>query len=101
MSGIQTDALPLMRFTQQGDPDNAVAAAWPVYWATGAASTAAVYVELEPGMRLPRHTDSAEELLVILDGEIEATVGERRLRAGAGGLVLIPAMAPHGAINSG
>ena len=40
------------------------------------ASTATVYFELEPGMHVGRHVDSAEELLLILEGSAEATVGD-------------------------
>jgi quercetin dioxygenase-like cupin family protein len=101
MHAVQTQDLELMTFTQRGDDDNAVAAAWPVYRDTGAASVAAVYFELAPGMRLPRHRDSAEELLVVLSGEIEAVVGDERALLGAGGLAVVPAMVPHEAVNVG
>jgi quercetin dioxygenase-like cupin family protein len=101
MQAVQTQDLELMRFTQAHDGDNAVEAAWPVYRDTGAANTAAVYFELAPGMHLPRHTDSAEEILVVLEGEVEATVGDTSARLSAGGLVVVPAKAPHGAANVG
>ena len=101
MHAIQTHDLPLMRFTQAAVPGNAVDAAWPVYRDAGGASTAVVYIELEPGMRLPRHTDSAEEVLVVLEGEIEATIGETRARLGTGGVAVVPALVPHSAENTG
>ncbi len=101
MQAIQTQDLELMTFTQRGDDANAVAAAWPVYRDTGAASVAAVYFELAPGMRLPRHRDSAEEVLVVLSGEIEAVVGDERTLLAAGGLAVVPSMVPHEAVNVG
>jgi quercetin dioxygenase-like cupin family protein len=101
IQAVQTTDLELMTFTQAGDEHNAVAAAWPVYRDTGAASVAAVYFELAPGMRLPRHRDSAEEVLVVLSGEIEAVIGEDRALLAAGGLAVVPAMVPHEAINIG
>jgi quercetin dioxygenase-like cupin family protein len=101
MQAVQTNDLELLTFTQAGDGDNAVSAAWPVYRDTGAASVAAVYVELAPGMRLPRHRDSAEEVLVVLSGEIEAVVGDERALLAAGGLAVVPAMVPHEAVNIG
>ncbi len=101
MHAIQTHDLPLMRFTQAAVPGNAVDAAWPVSRDAGGASTAVVYIELEPGMRLPRHTDSAEEVLVVLEGEIEATIGETRARLGTGGVAVVPALVPHSAENTG
>ncbi len=85
MPALQTRESELLRFSQVGEEDNAVDAAWPVYWETGARSTAVVYVALEPGMRLPEHTDSAEELLVVLEGAIEATIGDEHALVRAGG----------------
>lgn len=75
--------------------------AFPLSSAEGTASTAAVYFELEPGKRLSRHTDSAEEVLIVLEGAAEATVGEQRSRVGAGGIAVVPAMAPHEVANVG
>lgn len=60
-----------------------------------------VYFELAPGMRLGRHVDSAEEVLVVLDGVVEATVGEESGRIAAGGVALVPAMVPHDVRNVG
>lgn len=101
MQTVQTQELGLMQFTHTAIPGNAVDAAWPVHRDTGAASTATVYFELAPGMRLPRHRDSAEEVLVVLEGEIEAVIGDERALVGAGGLIVVPAMAPHEALNIG
>lgn len=101
MHAIQTQVLELASFSQSSDPSNVVRAAWPVYRDTGAAGTAVVYFELDPGMELPTHSDSAEEVLVVLEGEVEATVGGERRRLSAGGIAVVPAMAPHGARNIG
>ena len=101
MQAVQTRDIELMEFTHAAIPGNAVAAAWPVHRDTGAASTASVYFELAPGMRLPRHRDSAEEVLVVLEGEIEAVIGDERALLGAGGLVVVPAMVSHEAVNVG
>lgn len=101
MQAVQTQELGLMQFTHTAIPGNAVDAAWPVHRDTGAASTATVYFELAPGMRLPRHRDSAEEVLVVLEGEIEAVIGDERALVSAGGLIVVPAMAPHEALNIG
>ena len=49
---------------------------FPVHSATGTASTATVLFELDPGAELPVHTDSAEELLIIVQGTAEARVGD-------------------------
>jgi quercetin dioxygenase-like cupin family protein len=61
-----------------------------------------VYFELDPGTELGTHTDSPEEFVVCLAGaEIEAWVGDARGTIGAGELVVIPPMVPHGFHNAG
>ena len=74
---------------------------FPFHSGTGTASTASVLFELDPGSALATHTDSAEEVLLVLEGEGEAHVGEQQVRLGAGQLAVVPAMAPHGIRNIG
>ena len=74
---------------------------FPLHSATGAASTATVVIELEPGAELPMHTDSAEELLIVLQGTAEARVGDETGRLDTHEVALVPAMAPHGLRNVG
>jgi quercetin dioxygenase-like cupin family protein len=47
------------------------------------------------------HTDSAEELVLILSGRAEATVGDERGELSAGGIGLVPALVPHDVRNIG
>ena len=74
---------------------------FPFHSATGTASTATVLFELDPGADLPIHTDSAEELLVVVQGEAEARVGDEVGRIGTHEVALVPPMAPHGLRNVG
>ena len=74
---------------------------FPLHSATGTASTATVLFELDPGVELPVHTDSAEELLIILQGTAEARVGDEVGRLDAHQVGLVPPMAPHGLRNIG
>jgi quercetin dioxygenase-like cupin family protein len=74
---------------------------FPVHSATGTASTATVLFELDPGAELPVHTDSAEELLIVVQGTAEARVGDAVGRIGRHELAVVPAMAPHGLRNVG
>jgi quercetin dioxygenase-like cupin family protein len=74
---------------------------FPFSSATGTADTAAVYLVFEPGGVLPEHTDSAEEWLFVLEGTVEATVGDETGILEAGQLALVPAIAPHSARNIG
>ena len=74
---------------------------FPVHSATGTASTATVLFELDPGAELPVHTDSAEELLIIVQGTAEARVGDEVGRIATHEVALVPPMAPHGMRNIG
>jgi quercetin dioxygenase-like cupin family protein len=74
---------------------------FPLQSALGTASVAAVLFELEPGNELATHTDSAEEVLLILAGEGEAHIDGEVGFVRAGELALVPAMAPHGIRNVG
>lgn len=76
-------------------------ATFPFYAATGNQSSAVVYFEIEPGHYLGTHTDSAEEIVLILTGTVEASLGEATGQLSAGQAVLIPAMVPHGIRNIG
>jgi quercetin dioxygenase-like cupin family protein len=68
---------------------------------TGARSSGSSVIEVPSGCRLPRHTDSAEETVVILAGAAEVLVGDERASLPAGGLAVIPVGAPHELRNVG
>jgi quercetin dioxygenase-like cupin family protein len=74
---------------------------FPLSSATGTASTATVLFELDPGCELPIHTDSAEELLVVVRGTAEAQVGAEVGQLEKHQVALVPPMAPHGVRNIG
>jgi quercetin dioxygenase-like cupin family protein len=101
MHTVHTRQLELLPAHHRSDERNVVNAAWPLHHGTGSRSTAAVYFELERGMRLGRHTDSAEEVLVVLAGEVEVVVGEERRRLQAGAMAVVPAEEPHDVIGAG
>ena len=94
MLALQTRDLELTHFTSS-DPTRECRATWAVHREAGAASTAVIYFELDPGRHLGRHTDSAEEILMVLEGTVEATIGEKRIRLDAGALAVVPAQVPH------
>jgi len=85
----------------ENDRTMRVAVNFPFYAATGTQSSAVVYFEIEPGHHLGTHTDSAEEILLILSGTVEARLGEETGRLSAGQTALIPQMVPHGVRNIG
>ena len=95
------DQLELMEVWYEDDPTMRLRVNFPFFLGTGTKSTAVVYFEIEPGYRLGTHTDSAEEILLILEGEAEVSLGDERGRLSAGEMALVPAMAPHGLRNVG
>lgn len=93
--------LELNEFTAPAKPGQRCKAAFPMLGAHGTESSATVYVELDPKEELGAHTDSAEEILLILQGAVEATVGREKQLATKGQLVLVPKMVPHNVKNVG
>jgi quercetin dioxygenase-like cupin family protein len=75
--------------------------AFPIQSAAGTADTAIVWMDLDPGAVLPEHTDSAEELLYVVEGSVEAFVGEESGTLTEGQIAVVPALAPHGLRNVG
>ena len=55
----------------------------------------------EPHKRIGPHVHSAEEVLLVLEGTAEVSVGDERARLSAGAIALIPAGLPHEPINIG
>ncbi len=94
-------ALKLEDVGSEADPGLASRMNFPLSAATGTSSSAVVYFEIEPGKRLGMHRDSAEEIVLVLQGEAEATIDGERGRLTTGGMALIPAMAPHDVANAG
>ncbi len=67
----------------------------------GTEDSAAVVIELEPGWALGEHTDSPEEILLVMTGTVDVTVAEQRQRATPGTVAVVPAMVPHSIRNIG
>ncbi len=101
MLHVDLSSVELMDIESTIDPSRRLRVAFPHSSATGHASLATVYFEVEPGDHIGRHTDSAEELLLVLEGVGEATVGDETGIAHAGGVVTVPAMEPHDIRNVG
>ena len=95
MIATTLEAQELMEGWSATDSQMRAKASFPLFAAHGTNSTAVVYFEVEPGDHLGRHTDSAEEILFIVEGEGEAVVGEERSAVARGSLALIPELVPH------
>ena len=101
MISAQIGELDLMEVWYEDDPTMQVKVNFPFYVGTGTKNTAVVYFEIEPGHRLGTHTDSAEEILSVLDGTAEVSLGDEQGQISAGEMAVIPAMVPHGVRNVG
>lgn len=93
--------LDLNEFQAESAPDQQCRATFPIFGALGTHNSAMVYFELESGKNLGRHTDSEEEILLVLEGEVEVTVGREKCKLGAGEIGLVPTMLPHDLKNIG
>lgn len=65
----------------------------------GADSLSVGEVLLTPGGTAPTHFHPTEEAMVILEGELEAVLGEDTIKVSAGQTVLAPAGVKHGFTN--
>lgn len=98
---MKLNELQLLECWYNSDPATRQSAAFPFYKATGTESLSVVYFEVEPGHSLGTHTDSAEEVILILEGTAEATVGEEHGQLTTGEMALIPKLVPHNVRNMG
>lgn len=101
MTTINLNTLDLAEFTGKSDVLQHCKATFPLVGAHGSKQLASVYFEIAPGDNLGRHTDSAEELIIVLEGTLDAEIGGEIRRVEAGSITLIPEMVPHNFHNTG
>ncbi len=101
MVSVDLKKLELNEFVAKNDARQHCKATFPLIGAHGSKDLATVYFEIEPGDSLGRHTDSAEEVLIILSGTAKVEVGDETSSAVEGGMVLVPIMVPHNLTNTG
>ena len=101
MTTVNLNNIELTEFIGKEDKKQHCKATFPLIGAHGSQALATVYIEIEPGDNLGMHTDSAEELLVILEGELTATIGKEQAEVTKGNIALVPEMVPHDLRNTG
>jgi quercetin dioxygenase-like cupin family protein len=101
MIRTELNKLELNEFIAKNNPKQRCKATFPMFAAHGTKQSATVYFELDPGDELGTHTDSTEEILLIIEGSVEATVGGEKSTASQGDLLLVPEMVPHNFRNIG
>jgi len=101
MITARIDELELRKGWSEVEPDVAFKFGLAVSKANGSASSQVVCVTLEPGKSGGRHAHSAEEILFVLEGTAQLTVGNEWERLGKGDMAVIPAAIAHEPINIG
>jgi quercetin dioxygenase-like cupin family protein len=101
MLAVHLTERDLIDVSSETDETRRIRFDFPISAVAGAASTAVVYFELEPGEHTGMHSDSAEEIVLVLSGTAEATVGDERGELSVGGLGVVPALVPHDVRNIG
>ena len=58
-------------------------------------STMLSFIEYEPGAEVPEHRHLHEQIGVVLEGELEATVDGQTRKVGEGGVIAVPSNVLH------
>ena len=101
MLGANLNGLQWKEAWVEGVPAQRARFTFPFLGAQENEHTSVVYAELQPEAVLGSHTDSAEEILVFLQGRIEVTVGNETAVVEAPYVALVPTMLPHNVRNLG
>ena len=101
MEIVDAAAAELADAWQDGDDSARWRSATATTPSRGARASGSSVLEVPPGCRLPRHTDSAEETIVVLAGRALVQVGPEQGEVTAGGLALVPQDVPHEVRNAG
>ncbi|MDQ4145014.1 MAG: cupin domain-containing protein [Actinomycetota bacterium] len=90
-------------FESWSDEDAEIRARYcfPVTSLNGSDSTMVACMDVPPGNRQGRHSNSAEETHLILQGTAEIGTDQEKATATAGDVVVIPARVPHDVKNVG
>lgn len=87
--------LDLVEAWSKADPSERVRFTFVVNAETGSDRCAVAYAELAPGAAIPRHSDSANEFVVVLAGEVGVEIDDEPTTAAEGALVHFAAGVRH------
>ena len=74
LTTIDLSSLELVEAWSKGEPSQRARFDFPISGETGATGASVAYAEIEPGGGIPMHRDSANEVDLILEGELEFQV---------------------------
>lgn len=101
MISVDLNDLELTEFFGQVHKTQHTYATFPLFSVHGTETSSTVYFELDPGDSLGWHTDSEEEVLLILAGDVEVSVEAEKAVLQAQQLALVPKLARHNLRNVG
>lgn len=67
-----------------------------VVWDVTGESLQVIRSEMAPGADFPIHQHHQEQIIVVLEGELEFTVGSQTQIVGPGQVIHVPSQTPHG-----
>jgi len=95
METVSTAELELEQAWSEGDPTLRTRDGYLLHAGHGTTSSSAVLFEVDPGCHIGRHFHTAEETLLVLDGEVELTLDDDSATLRRGELAFAPALAWH------
>ena len=101
MESIDLNGLELLEVWPKSDPARRVRFTFPISAETGARRSSVAYAELPGGGAIPAHLDSANEVVLVLDGPVEFEIDGDVESVPPGHLVQIAAATKHRVSNHG
>ena len=68
-------------------------------WAVGLEKAMLTYFEMEPNTKFPEHSHEAEQITMVLDGELTFAYEEKEITLKSGDVISIPSNAVHSAFT--
>ncbi len=68
-------------------------------WAVGMEKAMLTYFELEPNTKFPEHSHEAEQITMVLEGELTFSYGGKEVTLKSGDVIAIPSNAVHSAFT--
>jgi quercetin dioxygenase-like cupin family protein len=99
MESIDLKGLELVEAWPKSAPERRVRFTFPISAETGAERSSVAYAELPRGGTIPRHVDSANEIVCVLEGRVEFELDGASESVPAGRLVQIQKGAKHSVLN--
>jgi len=101
MNTIELQKLDLVEAWSKANPTERVRFTFAINGETGQQQCSVAYAELDAGGAIPRHSDSATEVILVAEGTVEIESDGQVGTYGPGTLLAIPPHAKHRTENSG